>query len=786
MNAVLKKELRSFLTSIAGYGTLSIFIICNGLVLWFFKNPWNILDSGLADVSNFFSLAPWIFIVLVPALTMRSFSQELQWGTLEILQTKQVSVNALILSKFFANLIIFCLMLLFTFSFVWSIYVLNAGTKTSIDFGSIFTSYLGLIFIGSCQIAVGLFCSTFSKNQLIVLLFSVGICFLLFYGIFAMAESFGNYDYHLEKWSMYWHYQGIERGVLDTKDVLYFLQLTFIFLFFTRVRMKKRYNLKNILYVFVFMYGVHFVGQHFNKRLDCTKDGRYTLSSSSIRLLKSIEKPTMIKVYLEGNFPAQFRRLQLETKYLLQEMENINPNIKFVFVNPSRNLEKHIAQGRTPSRIVQQENGVVTETLLVPWASVHSNKKSSNIALLKEHAHSKNQQEQIKKSIENLEYAFINGLKKIYHKKSKKIAVLVGNGELGDNYLFDLLHSLKPHYHLAKFTLDSVATAPLNTLRHLQKFDLAILAKPTESFSEKEKFVLDQFALNGGRSLWLIDPAQAARDSLFSTGKMLAYPVDLNVDDLFFAYGVRLEKNLIKDLSCSKITLSAGNIGRRTNFKSFLWQYHPLVKPEKDHRITKNVDRVNLQFASSITLLKNTPKKTILLQSSGASKKIGLPSFVKLSEVATPVIHQTYKSGKQNLCVLLEGDFNSAYKDRVQPFDLKNALKHGQSKMVIVSDGDIASNQIHNKKPLPLGFDKWTQEFYANKEFLQNTIDYLLDNANLIKIRSKTMAFPLFNKEKLMEERIFWKWFNLLMPLGLLTFLFGGSVFFYKRKFSRL
>lgn len=786
MNALIKKELRSFFTSLTGFFTITIFIIFNGFILWFFEGAWNILDSGLADVSHFFKLVPFIFILLIPALTMRSFSQELQWGTLEILQTKQVSVNTLIFSKFLANLLIVFVMLFFSLSFVYSIAILNFDTKTSIDFGSIFTSYIGVFLVAGCYIAMGLFCSACSKNQRTVLLFSVGICFLFFYGFFAISDSFKGNEYFFQKLSIYWHYQSFEHGVLDTKNILYLLAIIFVFFFGTHWVLKKKCKRKNIFYVFLILYGIYFFGNHFHKRLDCTKDARYTLSDSSIQLFKSIENPILIKVFLEGNFPARFKRLQLETKYLLQEIENTNSKIKFIFENPNKNLKNHIKEGRKPNKFVEQKNGVLIQSLVVPWASIEHAKNSVNVRLLKTISNAKNEEEQIRKSIEHLEYAFVSGLKKMQPKKNKKIAVLVGNGQLKDVNLFDFLNALKPHYRLGKFTLDSVKNAPEKTLEALNTFDLAILAKPTESFSEKEKFVLDQFTIKGGRSLWLIDPVMAHKDSLFSTGQMLAYPLDLGVDDLFFHYGLRLEKKLIKDLYCSKITLSAGNIGNRTNFRNFSWQYDPLIKPNPNHLIGKNIGAVRLQFTSNITLLKNNIKKTVLLESSHLSKKIGLPRFIKLSEVAIPVNPKNYKSNRQNIAVLLEGNFSSAYENRVQPFPLKNALKKGYSKIAIIGDGDIAANQIYKKKPLPLGFDKWTQEFYHNKAFLQNTVDYLLDNLDLIKIRSKTMEFALLNKQKILEERHFWKWFNILLPIALLSFLMGIFVFFHRRRFQIL
>jgi gliding-associated putative ABC transporter substrate-binding component GldG len=369
--------------------------------------------------------------------------------------------------------------------------------------------------------------------------------------------------------------------------------------------------------------------------------------------------------------------------------------------------------------------------------------------------------------------------------KKQTIAILKGNGELDDIYVASFLRKLNQYYRLAPFTLDSVSRDPQKTLKQLTNYDLAIIAKPTEKFTEIEKFTLDQYITNGGKSLWLIDNIVAEMDSLMQTGQTLAYNRDLNLTDLLFSYGVRLNYNLIKDLYSSTIRLAAGNVGNQTQFQDFLWYYYPVVSTQNDHSITTNIEPVNLKFTSSIDTLKNSIKKTILLKSSKLSASIGTPSLIALEEVSTKPVPSDYNNGSQILGVLLEGEFKSAYADRIKPFETELYRENSEvNKMILISDGDIIANQVHQGQPLELGLDKWTNQLYGNKTFLLNTVNYLLDDSGLIELRSKTIDLQFLDKQKVIGNRLYWQVVNVLLPLiilGLFGFIF---TFLRKRKYS--
>ncbi|GAB7257698.1 gliding motility-associated ABC transporter substrate-binding protein GldG [Polaribacter sp. OB-PA-B3] len=543
-------------------------------------------------------------------------------------------------------------------------------------------------------------------------------------------------------------------------------------------------SIKNISIIIVLLVSINLLNQSFYKRLDITKDKRYTLSETTKNIISEVDKNLFITVYLEGDFPSEFKRLQVETQQYLEELSSQNSRIKINFENPDNQREALIKKGMMPSQLTVEEEGKMSEAIIFPWAEVSLGSKSTIVSLLP-NAIVASQEEQLQKAIENLEYSFTNAIHTIQLKAQKKVAIITGNGELKDIYQYSFLSEVAKKYRLAKFTLDSVETNANKTLQDLSNLDLAIIAKPTVKFTDKEKFVLDQFITNGGKTLWMIDNVQADQDSLANSGKMLAYPRDLGLTNLLFAYGIRINTSLIKDLYSAKIPVATGQVANQPQFKNLDWFYHPLVNGNPNNTITKNVSPVRLQFANQIDTLKNNIKKTPLLVSSLLTQKVGTPKIIELQSIADEVIETDYKGGHQLFAVLLEGSFNSAYKNRVKPF--KTPLLQEQSKpnkMIVISDGDIGKNQILKGQPYDLARDKWTNQQFGNKDFLLNAVDYLLDDAGLLALRNKTLKIKMLDKQKAYKERTFWQFLNLILPLILLISF--GITFNYlrKRKYS--
>jgi len=534
-------------------------------------------------------------------------------------------------------------------------------------------------------------------------------------------------------------------------------------------------KLKNSLLLLISLLIINICTQSIYKRIDVTEDHRFTLSETSKNIISKVNEPLFITVYLEGDFPSEFKRLQLETRQHLEELTAENALIKFKFEIPDQQQDALIKRGMMPSKLTVEEAGKFSEAIIFPWAEISYGKKLSIVSLLPT-AIVSSQDEQLQKAIENLEYSFSNAINSITQTAQKKVAVISGNGELEDIYLYSFLSEVAKKYRLGKITLDSVSTNPQETLKKMSAFDLAIIAKPTQKFTAKEKFTLDQFITNGGKTLWMIDNVQADLDSLFTNGKMLAYPRDLNLTNLLFTYGVRINTTLIKDLYAAEIPLATGIIGNQPQFQNLEWLYHPLVRGNPNHAITKNISPVRLQFANSIDTLKNNIKKTPLLVSSLLTRKIGTPNFIELASISDRVLEADYQSGKQLFAVLLEGDFNSAYKNRIKPFQTKRYKEQAtNNKMILVADGDIVKNQILKEQPVDLNKDKWTHQQFGNKDFLLNAVDYLLDDSGIVQLRNKTLQIKLLDKQKAFKERLFWQFLNVVLPLMIL--LVFGIVF---------
>ena len=554
-------------------------------------------------------------------------------------------------------------------------------------------------------------------------------------------------------------------------------------------------NIKKIFKIVLLILVVNFGSQFFFKRFDLTEDKRYTLSETSISILKNIKEPLYVDVFLEGNFPGEFKKLQTETQQLLEEYKAYNSNIIFQFVNPLENpderdqiMQSFIERGLTPMNVTVDDKGKQTQEIVFPWAVINYGKNSTKVPLLK-NMMGASTAEKIVNSVQHLEYAFANGFNTVSKSKEKKIAVIKGNGEVEDYQLADLLKTVRENYHIAPFTLDSVATNPIKTEKELKKYDLIIIAKPTEAFSDSEKQVLDQYVVNGGKSIWLVDHVSMEMDSLMTTGENLAFPKDLNLNDLFFKYGIRIKPDLVKDLLATPIALATGDQGNATQYTQYPWLFSPMVYPvlakenEKLNPIISNLDAIKFEFTNPIELLKNDIKKTILLQSSPYSKSVGTPLPINLSMVEERPEQKDFSNfGNLPLAVLLEGKFNSVFQNRITPFKDPDFSAIGKNtSMIVVSDGDIIKNQIDkNGVPLELGYDKWTNYMYANKEFLLNCINYLLDDNGLINIRNKEVHVPILDKEKVYANYTTTQIITVGIPMLLL--LLFGITFTYIRK----
>ncbi len=790
MIAILKKEISSFFASPIGYLVIAIFLLLNGLFLWIFKGEFNVLDNGFADLGAFFKIAPWILIFLIPAVSMKSFADEKKNGTLELLLTKPISKLEIILGKYFGALTLMILALIPSLIYIITVYQLG-NPVGNMDMGSTLGSYLGLLFLASAYAAIGIFSSTLTDNQIVAFITAVFLCFFFYIGWEGIADL--SESSWIEKIGMSHHYDSIGQGVFDSRDLIYFLSLILFFLALSWSRVIKVGSTKiflktpAIVLVVTVLLNVVLSGTYF--RMDLTSDKRFTLSDSSKDIINAAEGPIIIDLFLEGDgFPSEFRRLQTETKQLLQEFSSHNPLIKYSFINPlaeETDREQVIQQlsqrGMTPMQLSVQEKGRTSQEVIFPWALASYQDYSVIIPLIKNKIGA-NQEELVSSSVQNLEYAFADGFSKLLFPKSRKIAVLKGNGELENRFIADFVTTLRDYYFIAPFTLDSVQTAPQRTLDNLNTFDLIISAKPTKPFSEEEKFVLDQYTMQGGKSLWLTESVLIDQDSLMNEeGKAIAVPLDLNMTDFFFRYGIRINPVLVNDLYSAPIALAAGE-GSQAQFTQLPWFYSPLINPHEEHPIVKNLNLVKFDFASQIDTLKNPISKSILLQSSLLSKIDGVPREISLDMATKEPEPALYTQPNQTLAVLLEGQFQSVYTNRVKPLNLKSVSEISKpTKMVIISDGDVIKNEIDRNGIVELGFDRWSGQLYGNKEFLLNAVNYLLDDSGLINLRSKTVEIAFLDQEKIGDSKSFWQVINVILPLLILA-VFGWLFNYLRRK----
>ncbi|WP_298247503.1 gliding motility-associated ABC transporter substrate-binding protein GldG [uncultured Christiangramia sp.] len=550
-------------------------------------------------------------------------------------------------------------------------------------------------------------------------------------------------------------------------------------------------NISRLLVFVIILIMLNIIAANFFTRLDLTGDQRYSLSSAAKEIVDDVDSPIIIDVFLKGSFPSEFRRLKEETRQMLEEFVAYNSNIKFNFIDPLAEgddanaiAEEFYKLGMTPARLNVQENGKNSETIIFPWAIANFEDKTVKIPLLKNQIGATDE-ERVNSSVQQLEYAFADGLNKLIYPRGKKIAVMRGNGELPDARIADFIKTVQEYYFLAPFTLDSVASNPQKTLKDLKSYDLVIEAKPIIPYSEKEKYVLDQYLMNGGKMLWLAEMTSMENDSLFNErGSALALPRNLNLGDYFFSYGLRINSELVNDLYSAPIILASGT-GNETRFNPYPWYYSPLTSSMANHPIVNNIEAVKFNYANPIDLLENDLEKTVLLSSSPKTKLEGVPLQIGLDIIGSKPVMESYNAGEQPLAILLEGNFKSVYRNRLKPFETTHLDNSKNTKMVVISDGDVIKNDLQQGKPLELGFERYTGMTYGNKEFLLNTVNYLLDDSGLVDVRTKEINLAFLSMDKVAAQREMWQIIAIGAPLSLLA-LFGAALtYLRKRRYIR-
>lgn len=531
----------------------------------------------------------------------------------------------------------------------------------------------------------------------------------------------------------------------------------------------------------------------FSKRFDLTEENRYTLSDATLKTLKSVKKPMLIEVYLEGDFPASFKQLQSETKFLLEEFRKINPKIDYKFIDPIKekiSQDTLQAMGMQPSILPDMKDGKISEIVLFPYAAIKYNSYGTSLPLVV-HQVGIDASEQLNKSIENLEYNFVSSIKSITTENRKNIGFLVNHQELGPDQFYSFVQMALENYNIGPIIPENGKELSLADIPRLERMDALVVAKPRKPFSDKEKLILDQYIMNGGKTMWMLDAVNADMDTLFRAKKIMAYPQDLNLTDFMFNYGVRINSALVKDLQKSALRrIVVGEIEGNPQYANLLWPYFPLGINEKSqqHPITKNINPVKFEFPTAIdTLTRKEIKTQVLFESSQLTNLKTIPNYVELGEIQNldSLTIMEKPSTPKIFAVALEGKFSSAYAQRSEKNEYPNFKSQGKdNKMIVISDGDVARNVVFKGEPLPLGEDLLTNQRYGNEQFLRNALEYLLDDDNLMALRGRNIEVRLLDRKRVDEERGYWQWLNLLLPLILISG--AGGLFFWwrKKKFS--
>ena len=574
----------------------------------------------------------------------------------------------------------------------------------------------------------------------------------------------------------------------------------------------KKNQIVSFIVTLVIIIVINVIGSFVFTRFDLTSEKRYTLSNTTKEILGDLNDYVYFKVYLEGDFPAGFKKLRRETKEMLDEFRAYSKYIDYEFINPSdftdateRNeVYKSLYQaGLNPTELsVQNSDGSSKQMVIWPGVVVsYGNDKDLAVDLLESQL-GQSSEEALNASMQNLEFRLIEAVKNITQLEKPMVAFIEGHGELEDKDIYDIMQTLSQHYNVNRIAIDGKIDALMHRteadkngkVKAFPSYDAIVIAKPTQPFDEKDKFLIDQYIMHGGKVLWLVEPVMATMDSLKTQESTIAVDMDLNLDDMLFKYGVRMNHDLLLDLNCAALPVRTGQVAGQAQLEFFRWFYFPLLQAASDHPMVKNMNAIKADFVSSLdaTTSASGINQIPLLKTSDYTKVSGSPVFITLAMLKQTPDSRMFPSKGKNVAYLLKGSFESLYANRLpqEIVDSEEMQFMEQSKptaMIVVADGDIICNQIDVKRqmPLALGFDQYTGNTYGNKEFIQNAISYLVDGEGIIDIRSRELKIRLLDQAKINKSRVKWQMINTLIPVGLIVILGAVMAFIRKKKYSK-
>jgi ABC-2 type transport system permease protein len=815
MYAIFLKEIRTFFSSLTGYLALVVFLMANAWFMWLSPGELNVLDNGYADLHTLFTMAPWIFLFLIPAVTMRSFAEEKRSGTMELLLTKPITRAQLITGKYLATVTLAACALLPTFIYMYSIHAMG-NPAGNLDAGATWGAYAGLFFLSAVYAAIGVLASAVTVNQIVAYILAAAGCFFFYTGFDGLAQLHlvPSLDHAILQLGINEHYKSISRGVIDSRDVLYFLSLIAVFLCSAGVSLRHK-KLKGALRTAALAAALllaNIAAQHAFFRIDLTADKRYTLSDISKETVRNLETTFYVEIFLDGDMPVQVKKLQATIKETLDELKvYAGARIQYKFIDmaaetggDARDLNRVYAalqeHGLAPFIIQEHTGGSTVERVLFPGAliscaipvtdgdSTYTEIREMAVNFIQQDAQSE-PEASILLAQENVEYELLNAINLLSRERPWQIAFVEGHGELNEYELGDICRTLADFSRIDRINI-------LGRVGVLDKYDLVVVAKPMQAWSEADKLALDQYIMQGGRTAWFLDAVHVHHDSLANGHYTFALACDHRLDDQLFKYGVRLNPDVVQDLQCAFLPVNIAPAGQTANFRPAPWTYYPLLTPPATSDITRGLNLIKSEYPSSIDTVNrhSDVRKTTLLHTSPYSRAQTIPLRISLADInRQPQPEQDPRAQFPQsfipVAMLLEGRFPSAFEHRAhsrynngRPFDFTASSR--PTKMIVVADGDIIRNEVvyraGDTRIVPLGFDRYTNVQFGNKNLVKNMLLYLLDDSETMQTRRREWTLRLLDKHEITQHRTYWIALNTLLPIGLL--LLSGGLFLYLRK----
>ncbi len=562
---------------------------------------------------------------------------------------------------------------------------------------------------------------------------------------------------------------------------------------YTQRKNTRNKNIIQLLAGLVLIVIINIIGSSYFFRIDMTSEKRYTLTPATRELIRNLDDKIYFRVYLEGSFPAEFRRLRNETREMLDEFGAYSDHIQYDFINPSQGDDRKqveagyrelMAKGLQPTQLQVRGDDATSQQVIFPGAIVSYRGKEVPLHILHEQLGVPSQ-EIINSSVQALEYNLASAIRKLTFKEKPNIAFLEGHNEPEPKYVADITGELSGFYNVKRVSLN-------DDFDSLDDIKTLIVADPRTPFTEEDKFLIDQYIMHGGSVLWLIDPVFADMDSLNYAPVTLGMPLNINIDDMLFRYGVRLNTDLVQDLKAAPIPVTTGYIGDRPQISMMPWVFYPIVSQASDHPVVKNLNAVRTEFVSTIdTVGAKGVKKTKLLQTSRYSRVLGTPVRISLDIIQHPLPENLYNEKPQTVAVLLEGEFESIYRNRPHPEviltdDFTFRQTSEPAAQIVVSDGSVIKNQFDGQgRPLQLGYDRYSGMLFGNRDFLLNAVNYLADDTGIMEARAKEIRLRMLDKRRIQQNKIAVQAFNIIIPISLVIIFGLIKRFFRVVKYSK-